>query len=99
MLSAIGLAHDLGNPPFGHRGETAIGRGFERHQDWIFTKVSEGDEDLPVEIEGDVRKEFTGFDGNPQTMMPCGAPSDDRSCRSSPSCDRRLQRTGLPSSG
>jgi len=26
MLSAIGLAHDLGNPPFGHQGEAAIGR-------------------------------------------------------------------------
>ncbi|NWM24663.1 HD domain-containing protein, partial [Escherichia coli] len=95
MLSAIGLAHDLGNPPFGHRGETAIGRGFERHQDWIFTKVSEGDEDLPVEIEGDVRKEFTGFDGNPQTMMPCGAPSN-RSRRSSPSCAQHRSRA-LPS--
>lgn len=68
MLSAIGLAHDLGNPPFGHQGETAIGRWFERHQDWIFTKVSKGGEDLPVEIEGDIRKEFTGFDGNPQTI-------------------------------
>jgi dGTPase len=68
MLSAIGLAHDLGNPPFGHQGETAIGRWFERHQDWIFTKVSIGGEDLPVEIEGNVRKEFTGFDGNPQTI-------------------------------
>jgi dGTPase len=24
MLAAIGLAHDLGNPPFGHQGESAI---------------------------------------------------------------------------
>lgn len=68
MLSAIGLAHDLGNPPFGHQGETAIGRWFERHQDWIFTKVSEDGADLPVAIESDYRKEFTSFDGNPQTI-------------------------------
>lgn len=68
MLSAIGLAHDLGNPPFGHQGETAIGRWFERHQEWIFTKVSESGEGLPVEIGSDYRKEFTSFDGNPQTI-------------------------------
>lgn len=30
MLSAIGLAHDLGNPPFGHQGEAAIARWFPR---------------------------------------------------------------------
>lgn len=68
MLSAIGLAHDLGNPPFGHQGEAAIGRWFERHEHWIFSKVSEHGPDLPVEIESDFRKEFTGFDGNPQTI-------------------------------
>jgi dGTPase len=28
LLAAIGLAHDLGNPPFGHQGEQAI-------QDWF----------------------------------------------------------------
>lgn len=68
LLSAIGLAHDLGNPPFGHQGETAIGRWFERHQDWIFTKVSKDGADLPVAIETNYRKEFTSFDGNPQTI-------------------------------
>jgi dGTPase len=68
MLSAIGLAHDLGNPPFGHQGETAIGRWFERHEHWIFSKVREGGDDLPVEIEDEFRKEFTSFDGNPQTI-------------------------------
>jgi dGTPase len=26
LLAAIGLAHDLGNPPFGHQGEAAISR-------------------------------------------------------------------------
>ena len=31
LLAAIGLAHDLGNPPFGHQGEVAIQRWFQRN--------------------------------------------------------------------
>lgn len=30
MLAAIGLAHDLGNPPFGHQGEVAVKGWFEK---------------------------------------------------------------------
>ena len=41
ILWAIGLAHDLGNPPFGHQGEAAMGRWFEDRAGWIFAKVSE----------------------------------------------------------
>lgn len=29
MLAAVGLAHDLGNPPFGHQGEIAIQQWFQ----------------------------------------------------------------------
>ena len=29
LLAAVGLAHDLGNPPFGHQGEVAMGRWFK----------------------------------------------------------------------
>lgn len=29
MLAAVGLAHDLGNPPFGHQGEIAIQQWFK----------------------------------------------------------------------
>jgi len=32
LLAAIGLAHDLGNPPFGHQGEVAIQRWFARNR-------------------------------------------------------------------
>jgi len=28
MLAAVGLAHDLGNPPFGHQGELAMQQWF-----------------------------------------------------------------------
>ena len=32
LLAAVGLAHDLGNPPFGHQGEKAIGNWFKNHE-------------------------------------------------------------------
>ena len=31
MLATIGLAHDIGNPPFGHQGEYAIGAWFDEN--------------------------------------------------------------------
>lgn len=34
LLAAVGLAHDLGNPPFGHQGETAM-------QQWFKENISE----------------------------------------------------------
>ena len=33
ILAAVGLAHDLGNPPFGHRGESSM-------QDWFLQNAS-----------------------------------------------------------
>lgn len=69
ILWAIGLAHDLGNPPFGHQGEAAMGRWFEDRNDWIFTKVSEASEDgFPDTVPLEQQLEFTKFDGNPQTL-------------------------------
>ena len=32
LLAAVGLAHDLGNPPFGHQGEVAIQRWFRKNK-------------------------------------------------------------------
>lgn len=68
MLSAIGLAHDLGNPPFGHQGEAAIGRWFEQRKEWIFTNHDKGGPELPSAIPDHLYDEFLKFDGNPQTL-------------------------------
>lgn len=56
LLAAIGLVHDLGNPPFGHQGEKAMSEWFQKH--------------LPEKKEekADVYDDFRRFDGNSQTF-------------------------------
>jgi len=56
LLAAIGLAHDLGNPPFGHQGEVAMSVWFKDKQ------ASEDDGVM------NLHKDFLDFDGNPQTF-------------------------------
>lgn len=68
ILSAIGLAHDLGNPPFGHQGEAAIGSWFEGRKDWIFHRWHQDGELFPASLSSAQQLEFTKFDGNPQTL-------------------------------
>jgi dGTPase len=58
MLAAAGLAHDLGNPPFGHKGEVAI-------QDWF--KVNEKKWNTP-DLTVPMKEDFLGFEGNAQTL-------------------------------
>ncbi len=53
LLAAIGLAHDLGNPPFGHQGEVAI-------QQWFRERAKNENEE--------VSEDFLSFDGNAQTF-------------------------------
>lgn len=52
LLAAVGLAHDIGNPPFGHQGEAAI-------QQWFHEESKDN-----AEMETD----FLEFDGNAQTF-------------------------------
>lgn len=59
MLAAIGLAHDLGNPPFGHQGEKAIGKWFEENR-VIFSDQAE--------LTDAMISDFVNFEGNAQTF-------------------------------
>ena len=56
LLAAVGLAHDLGNPPFGHSGERAI-------QDWIAAHPA-----LTAELAPAHKRDFELFEGNAQTI-------------------------------
>jgi dGTPase len=58
ILQAACAAHDIGNPPFGHSGETAIGEWFSKkfeNPDGLFADIPEGQ-----------RAEFEEFEGNAQ---------------------------------
>lgn len=70
ILWAIGLAHDLGNPPFGHQGEAAIGSWFSKRGGWIFSHQCDDRNSIVFDnpISENSRLEFTKFDGNPQTL-------------------------------
>ncbi|VVM72307.1 Deoxyguanosinetriphosphate triphosphohydrolase [Pseudomonas fluorescens] len=58
LLAAVGLVHDLGNPPFGHQGEAAI-------QSWF----RDNKEDLCCDdIPENLYQDFLKFEGNAQTF-------------------------------
>jgi dGTPase len=60
LLATIGLAHDLGNPPFGHQGEAAMGGWFAQNYARVFG-------DAP-ELTDAMRQDFLRFEGNAQTL-------------------------------
>jgi dGTPase len=60
MLAAAGLAHDLGNPPFGHQGETSIQDWFEQNRERVFPERC-GLADV-------MQQDFLRFEGNAQTL-------------------------------
>lgn len=56
LLAAIGLSHDLGNPPFGHQGEAAI-------RAWFHEQNKESGV-----FQGKCHRDFLNFDGNAQSF-------------------------------
>lgn len=58
IVQAACVAHDIGNPPFGHSGEDAMGNWFAEH-----FAAPEG---IFAEIDPSLYPEFTAFEGNAQ---------------------------------
>lgn len=71
MLASVGLAHDLGNPPFGHQGEGAIREWVARNASRVF-KAPENAPDAVrrdvARLEADLQADFLRFEGNAQTL-------------------------------
>ncbi len=59
ILAAIGLTHDLGNPPFGHQGEVAIRR-------WVEDNGAKIRSEAKGTFDSELLKDFLYFDGNAQ---------------------------------
>jgi len=56
LLAAIGLAHDLGNPPFGHQGESAIQSWFAENESVVLGPLTDVQQ----------KADFRLFEGNAQ---------------------------------
>ena len=58
IVQAACAAHDIGNPPFGHSGENAIGA-------W-FSKKFDSQQGMFAKLDPALREEFCAFEGNAQ---------------------------------
>ena len=64
ILQCAGLLHDIGNPPFGHFGETVIREWFVKHLDDYSFKGRP----LGQWLNPQMRNDFLNFEGNTQAL-------------------------------
>lgn len=72
VLAAVGLAHDIGNPPFGHKGEKAIRSWFNRNSASLFDVPNDSTDESVTEdlskLTEQHKNDFLLFEGNAQTL-------------------------------
>lgn len=64
ILQCAGLLHDIGNPPFGHFGETAIRDWFRENMPYLTWKG----EPLDLLLTPQMQSDFYQFEGNTQAL-------------------------------
>lgn len=64
ILQCAGLLHDIGNPPFGHFGETVIREWFKKNMG----RLSFGDRSLKDLLLPQMQADFFHFEGNTQAL-------------------------------
>ena len=64
VLQCAGLLHDIGNPPFGHFGESAIQDWFKEHLD----KIEYNNTPLSEILSEQMISDLTHFEGNTQAL-------------------------------
>lgn len=64
ILQCAGLIHDIGNPPFGHFGESSIRDWFKRNLPTLEWKGRKVDEVLSLQM----KEDFYHFEGNAQAL-------------------------------
>jgi dGTPase len=68
ILATVGLAHDIGNPPFGHQGEYAIGDWFKKSEQTAFKFLNCENLALPANVKQRMQLDFEKFEGNAQAL-------------------------------
>ncbi len=69
ILQCAGLLHDIGNPPFGHFGETVIRSWFKEHMEKILWRSADGiEKPLSAWLTPQMRQDFYHFEGNTQAF-------------------------------
>lgn len=70
-LAAVGLVHDLGNPPFGHQGEQSIRSWFKQNKKRLLKQNKRNSKEVNADVSCLTRqqtKDFLEFEGNAQTL-------------------------------
>lgn len=74
VIETACLLHDIGNPPFGHLGESAIQEWFKKNAALLYAKstpVGPYRTDRTIDAHSSRYKDIERFDGNPQGLRIC----------------------------